>query len=468
MLFDFLKQTAHDNIDVLVLNGDIYDFWLVPLNQSTPSLSYSVNNGVNPAFQFDFDTFHKLVRHAARSVVTLHESNGNHDSWLTDSLASQALNHQAVDDNVNLSWTENAVDQWGVRFEHGHAHSIFEMPLPGSDKMPIGYYVTRCVASYACATTGRLAQWKQKVIKEVLGTTGITQLTLEILRQPAVFKKLLHQILDTASAFRLPPLDQVSVVGVIRPNEIPKGGDKSANYTLNHFVDDYAGVLGELMHKLGSEEVYRLLTNDVLPGELDRDAGARSVNESVIVLGHTHTPEMQVVKRDDPHRSRTPDVLVTNAGAWVPDDQGKQQHSYVDMEIDDLLEDFPECYTESKGIDYRGTVSHTVDGAPCLHWGSDTPFKTKYQKAFGKVAFCRNLGDTEAPWCYTGFHSWGKCDVGQPAKKCEAQYERGAVKVDLFTYPNKKPMASATRNPSSGSSWVIAREKDSEDAAIVV
>merc|ERR1712087_100733 len=129
--------------------------------------------------------------------------------------------------------------------------------------------------------------------------------------------------------------------------------------------------------------------------------------------------------------------------------------------LDDVLDSYTECWTEENGTDYRGTVHDTIDGKPCIAWGAETILKSKYEAAFGPVAFCRNLGDEKAPWCYTGFESWGFCHVGHRQASCPKVFNRGAVRAELFHFPNATPTMVAVRNATSASRWQLLNSTSS-------
>jgi len=405
----------------------------------------------------------------------LHEDNGNHDMWLTEDLAQQAIGE------VPLIWEDDIVEKYGIRFEHGHMNSLFNRAPPHTDLMPIGYYVTRIVATYTCKSADGVSKMLSSVIEDLLGTSVLDALSVAILRHPYSFKKLLRHILQTAAGGKLPEDLNVPIVGVVSPSQIPKGGDASANYTLAHFVEDYADVLEKFVAEYGYEKCAQYIEADVVDGALDRNVGRDSVNESVVVLGHTHIPSLQIVQRDSSEFSNTPEVLVANAGAWVKNDAGVSEHSYVDITLDDIVQDFPECYTSKNGSDYRGRTSHTVTGTVCVPWGgtwtakaagspssnvSDLPSRCgAYCEAFGRKAFCRNMGEAKQPWCWTGEFHWDRCDVGPPAEKCEVEKVRGAVSVQLFSFPSTTPVSYATRNASTGSSWSLENGLTSKSAA---
>ncbi|XP_070542993.1 zinc metalloproteinase nas-12-like isoform X2 [Ptychodera flava] len=75
-----------------------------------------------------------------------------------------------------------------------------------------------------------------------------------------------------------------------------------------------------------------------------------------------------------------------------------------------------ECYRKADGKDYRGTVSVTEDGEPCIKW-ADVEWMLSENFGGSYHNHCRNPNRDRKPWCFTA--SWfGYCDVGKPSKKC--------------------------------------------------
>jgi hypothetical protein len=440
-----LETTAQDGVDALVLNGDIYDFWLLPFDRPAPSFEQILTEGVDPRVGFDMMRFRQLLQNAAKNVTELHENQGNHDLWLSAELAEQALH------NDDLRWTNDSVKAWGVNFMHGHQHTLFNLPVPGTGMMPIGYFVSRAVATYQCISMETVSALLTDAIDALLGTRVVDWVAIEVLRPAPVFRTLLRHILNTVSNhvnFSAP------IVGVVAPDAIPLPGAMGNGYTLNHFVNDYGEALNMFVDKIGTHEAAKFIMADVDSNALNTATAAESVDESVVILGHTHVPVLEVVNRNQPQLSDTPDVLAVNAGAFVFDLKGVQHHSYVDLTIDDLDEDYPECYSSANGTDYRGRVHTTLNGSDCVAWGT---FDRRYEKAFGSVAFCRNLGDGNVPWCRTGLLSWGACNVGKPQPSCPREVVRGPIKAEVFDFPDPTPRAVAVRGRSTGSRWKVTR-----------
>ncbi|XP_071952274.1 uncharacterized protein [Antedon mediterranea] len=88
----------------------------------------------------------------------------------------------------------------------------------------------------------------------------------------------------------------------------------------------------------------------------------------------------------------------------------------------------PECYENTFGIDYRGSVSTTNTGKTCQKWTSQTPHEHSRKpyvypnRGLGDHNFCRNPDGGFHPWCYTTDPNerWEYCDdkVGPASENC--------------------------------------------------
>ncbi|XP_077864886.1 plasminogen-like [Saccoglossus kowalevskii] len=84
------------------------------------------------------------------------------------------------------------------------------------------------------------------------------------------------------------------------------------------------------------------------------------------------------------------------------------------------------CYAESDGRDYKGSVDTTENGKTCQNWLSQTPHAhnfspvTQPDRGIGNHNFCRNPDDSSGPWCFTTDPNTEReyCDVGSRRDKC--------------------------------------------------
>ena len=69
-----------------------------------------------------------------------------------------------------------------------------------------------------------------------------------------------------------------------------------------------------------------------------------------------------------------------------------------------------ECFSDARGLDYRGTIFKTASGRTCQNWKTVYPHYHEYD-AVGDHNFCRNPDNYSAPWCFTMDFSvrWEAC-----------------------------------------------------------
>ena len=99
----------------------------------------------------------------------------------------------------------------------------------------------------------------------------------------------------------------------------------------------------------------------------------------------------------------------------------------------DPVQSDPECYSKNKDYSYRGTRNTTLRGYHCMKWTAGFPHKPDKWimllandvgwsdfRGLGDHNFCRSIGDTVRPWCYTTNSTvkWEFCDI--PA--CASEY----------------------------------------------
>uniref|UniRef100_A0A7S3TMJ6 Kringle domain-containing protein n=2 Tax=Emiliania huxleyi TaxID=2903 RepID=A0A7S3TMJ6_EMIHU len=132
---------------------------------------------------------------------------------------------------------------------------------------------------------------------------------------------------------------------------------------------------------------------------------------------------------------------------WIDDDECDEQcnNEACGWDGHDCSHEADECYTDSRGIDYRGHVAVSAAGHQCQVWSHQTPnAHTKTVLAFptfglGGHNFCRNPGSAEiGPWCYTiGGARWELCSVPPPSDKCESSAN------SVMDYRNQCPVDCA-------------------------
>ncbi|XP_036359157.1 atrial natriuretic peptide-converting enzyme-like isoform X2 [Octopus sinensis] len=110
--------------------------------------------------------------------------------------------------------------------------------------------------------------------------------------------------------------------------------------------------------------------------------------------------------------------------------------------------DFTEdCYS-GNGVSYRGSVSETGKGTPCLKWTENPKYNTinSPNAGLGDHNFCRNPDDDERPWCWVApafQNQFGYCKIDQ----CKNVTESTTVESTVTTYPTTVASTTPTTKP---------------------
>lgn len=136
----------------MVLLGDVLEMWLDPVTLSPLTLNKRIAKWKSSVTcNHFFDVVRKM---AEKDDVKVFYIRGNHDHEMTAEVVAQLMGTKVEFIEGTLIYVINSDDgqQYRIRFAHGHDWDLFNTyslteqndPLGGR---PIGYYVTRAVAT---------------------------------------------------------------------------------------------------------------------------------------------------------------------------------------------------------------------------------------------------------------------------------------------------------------------------------
>ena len=244
----------HSNeVKDLVFLGDLFDTWVMPVDQSPPTVA-------------DIIDYHSEVKEAIKACteeLNVFYLNGNHDMHVTQ------------EDLEPLASGANRVQHIGryrsglLYAEHGHRFAMFNAPdklHDPIDGLPIGYFISRVLASGD---------------KPYDAPSALVQYVDDILEAAFTSQKLVESVIEAV----VEHVDKVSLEDEVT---MPNG---RRPVTLEEVQEKYAPLYDRWVAKFG--QWYTLHSTRAELGSLGWFADRLASNDdyNVVVLGHTHNPQ---------------------------------------------------------------------------------------------------------------------------------------------------------------------------------
>ncbi|HEX7840807.1 MAG TPA: hypothetical protein VF469_25190 [Kofleriaceae bacterium] len=131
----FLKSDELTDCRQLFLVGDIVDTWICPHDVKPPTAIEILDAPHNRPVVEGLKAF------AAKPGNWIYWIEGNHDAGA----GAEAAHHIAP----NVSFVTGGLDDPPLYIHHGHENSLFNAPDPAGREFPLGYYISRFVATAA-------------------------------------------------------------------------------------------------------------------------------------------------------------------------------------------------------------------------------------------------------------------------------------------------------------------------------
>eukprot|EP00746_Dinoflagellata_sp_MGD_P052469 gnl/MRDRNA2_/MRDRNA2_23206_c0_seq1.p1 gnl/MRDRNA2_/MRDRNA2_23206_c0~~gnl/MRDRNA2_/MRDRNA2_23206_c0_seq1.p1 ORF type:complete len:438 (+),score=34.31 gnl/MRDRNA2_/MRDRNA2_23206_c0_seq1:99-1316(+) len=364
--------------DDLVLLGDVFELILDPLNQTHrhPRELFADTN----TFGFDVPKFRRLVENISYQMEVSFIL-GNHDEDIDEQLLQEAF-------GPCVKHMGYGFKKYGIWFEHGQNPD----PCCGIEReegkkqvLPFGYFFTRsslegfvgqmCQGPHAVHRTEEISYWQQ--FKDIMSFIMFYAMNLvtpdsmrvEFLTSPENFGNL------TAFAFKALVGHMHTPGEEILKEYIVNGADRNSlyfgvntsNYTLLDVVYDHR----DLFQKMAKKCPYDLVRARARIYEQKGDYtlwAERDTQHDVVVVGHTHIPDMQERWRTRPgwKKGRQPGevrekVAYVNSGGWAPGSGGVISKTYVDFDIKDVTDTGNWRATYVRVIQYPEVEMYAMD-----------------------------------------------------------------------------------------------------------
>lgn len=295
-----LTKISKADLHTLVLLGDTLEMWLERIDVTPKTISERIKEWQsNQTCRLLFDSVRKMTNEDGVKVFYLR---GNHDHEMDAETVKTLMGEKVEFVRGSLVYVIKSDDgqTYRIRFAHGHDWDIFNTyslthpqdPLGGR---PIGYYVTRAVATTDAHET-ETEVVLMHIVSELLSLLTChlsSSFIMEVLAQPCVQEKFSRSMIERALGRRISEDEYVR----LEDNK----GIKMANVFKYPFFK-------RAIDKFGASRTFSMLKGAL--GNFE-DFLSRC-EEDVVVLGHTHTWKENEVKG-----TKNGEIFYVNTGTWI-------------------------------------------------------------------------------------------------------------------------------------------------------
>jgi len=311
-LESLLDSVLHSNqIRELVIQGDLFDEWIVPYS----ILPFNPDSGINNSMDYFraiaespvnigiFDRFKSIAGHDEIDLVYIP---GNHDMKMKQEYLEELIPGVIWKGDVEGLGKYSPAD--GIIMEHGHRYDFFNCPQPlvnAGHMLPPGYFISRLYAQGMMESAGNA---EKSLVQPDGSADFVAAWTLAIIYTLGDFN------------MSVPPLDSAIVLmggidGYIDP------------FSFNGAQDMYAANIQDLWPATQTENAVPVpldvliaiwhgfdLTSAALLEYMQMSTSLSSYN--VVSFGHSHNPMVQVYPAGNEYSG-----IYANSGSWIDADQ---------------------------------------------------------------------------------------------------------------------------------------------------
>jgi len=276
LLVGFLNSLRPNQVETLAILGDLFDNWIWPVDAPPPSIEQ-----IAAANQDVFDALRGL-RQLGINVVYVR---GNHD--MAVSLSDlRAIFPSGPSGLAAFQFCEAGVYQdASIHGEHSHAYCMFNAPDPQRpDKLPIGYYISRVIATHSAHTGEHPRELSEFVQDALIDVRDAVDIVVDVTIAERVFDAVLtYADIPGSSSIVMPGGVSLTVAQI--------------KQAFDNLWSRWAGPNSRLKALLADCTVLDPVARQIFNTE-------RSTN--VVVLGHSHLAQLR----------RYSDTVYANSGSW--------------------------------------------------------------------------------------------------------------------------------------------------------
>jgi UDP-2,3-diacylglucosamine pyrophosphatase LpxH len=305
LLSSFLYNLSIDKtVEEVILLGDIFDTWVMPINEIPSTFEAIINAPCNKAI---FETLAQLSKE--KPVIYIP---GNHDMTAWDETNKKIIQQRINSENFSFAahYENNRI--FAI---HGHEYFVFNAADVVPDyKLPLGYYISRFAATLAEQGKPRFnVPWVLVELKNILrkGPSG-----------PHIVEGVIDYLVK-----RINPIDEHKIDNNYQIPIEPEG-----YISIEKVIERYINMFSDWHRKTGenwADAVGMQLNADSLNPNKCREL-IKGENYKTVVFGHTHEKDNSYV--NDESREGYTIGISANCGTWCT--KGiKREYPYIEIEM---------------------------------------------------------------------------------------------------------------------------------------
>ncbi|HEY5557014.1 metallophosphoesterase [Acetobacterium sp.] len=323
------------HISELVITGDLFDGWFLPMEYVLPDSQADFFDGVAANNQTIVDAFNNIIQAGDIKVTYVP---GNHDILLTEADVARILPgiNQARDDNQGLGTYVTGKNS-EIAIEHGHRWNIFCTPDPISNReitknntsiLPPGYFFTRIAANSLregqpqnTTNTFPVVTAPDKNDVSQFGYYVLSRMWQGVMELLPVHESSADKLIKT----NIDGFTEAYAINDLFPYENREGVIDVKLYKNMQDTWDERQDINSIKVKIPYiDALVRAATFDFTDDQAQNQFFDLDASKRIVVFGHTHVG--RVLPRTNPAGEKT---IYANSGTWIDRNPGYPTMTFV-------------------------------------------------------------------------------------------------------------------------------------------
>jgi len=335
-LASFLTQVkTSPHISELVITGDLFDGWFLPMEYNLPDTQDEFFDGVAANNQVIVDAFNNIIQAGDIKVTYVP---GNHDILLTEADVARILPgiDQARDDNQGLGTYVTGLNS-EIAIEHGHRWNIFCTPDPISNReitqnttsiLPPGYFFTRIATNSLregqpkdTTNTFPVVTPPDQTDVSQFGYYVLWRIWQGVMELLPVYESSAEKLIKT----NIDGFTETYAINDLFPYENEAGAiDVKLYKNMQDTWDERQEINGIKVKIPYIEALAKAATFDFTDDQAQNQFFDLDDSKRIVVFGHTHVG--RVLPRTNPAGEKT---IYANSGTWIDRNPGYPTMTFV-------------------------------------------------------------------------------------------------------------------------------------------